>query len=69
MAVSREQIEHLEHVWMESGNMDNPWRKLSHSRKWLKTQMNRYMRRQNKHIEDDDIGFKQGRKPLYGYEY
>ena len=69
MATTREQIEHFEYWWKESGNMDNPWRHLSHSRKWLKKQMNKYIRRKNKIIEDDDIGYKQKRKPYSGYEY
>ena len=32
-------------------------------------QYNKYIRLKGKHIEDDDIGFKQGRKPQCGWEY
>jgi hypothetical protein len=69
MALTREQIEHFEYWWNKSGDMKNPWRKLSHSRKWLKKQVNKYLRIKNKHIDEDDIGYKQGKKPLCGWEY
>jgi hypothetical protein len=72
MAATREQIEHLEHKWEEDLKKDKEsswWRKLSRSRKYLKSQMNRYIRRKNKKIEDDDIGTKIGRKPFSGWEY
>ena len=66
MATNREKIEHLEHYWK---NADKPWKNFSRSRRWLKKQMNRYIRRDNKRIEDDDIGAKQGKKPYKGWEY
>ena len=69
MATTREQIEHFEYWWKKKGDMDNPWRQLSHSRKWLKKQMNKFLRRKNKHIDEDDIGGKQGKKPYCGWEY
>jgi hypothetical protein len=43
MGTNREQIEHLEHEL--SKDSDKPWKKYSYSRKWLKRQMNRFMRR------------------------
>ena len=43
MALTREQIEHFEYWWKKNGTMDNPWRHLSKSRKWLKKQVNKYM--------------------------
>ena len=67
MGLTREQIEHLEHDWEK--NSDKPWQKLSRSRRWLKKQTNKFMRIRNKHIENDDIGGKKGRKPLCGWEY
>lgn len=67
MALCREKIERLEIKW--SKNSDTPWKKLSYSRKWLKRQMNKYLRLKGKEISDDDIGCKQGRKPQRGYEY
>lgn len=36
-------------------------------RKWMKNQMNRYIRRQAVDIED--CGCKAGRKPTHGWEY
>ena len=72
MALIREQIEHLEHYFEEKDKReknDGWWRQLSKSRKYLKKQMNRYIRRQNKKIDDDDIGRKSGRKPFCGWEY
>lgn len=69
MALTREQIEHFEYWWKKRGNMENPWRHLSRSRKWLKKQVNKYIRLKGKHIEDDEIGGKRGRKPLCGWEY
>ena len=74
MATTREQIEHLEHKWEEDlkkdkGKENGWWRKLSRSRKYLKKQVNRYIRRQNKKIEPDDIGGKIGKKPFSGWEY
>lgn len=66
MATSREQIEHFEHFWK---NEEKPWKRFSYSRKWLKRQMNRFIRRNNKNIEDDETGRKQGTKPYKGYEY
>lgn len=35
--------------------------------KWMKNQMNRFMRR--KPIEDDEVGCKSNRKPIKGWEY
>ncbi len=35
--------------------------------KWMKRQMNKYIRRQP--IDDDDIGLKTNRKPTRGYEF
>lgn len=74
MATTREQIEHLEHTWeedlkKEKNKEDGWWRKFSKSRKYLKKQVNRYMRRQNKKIQEDDVAMKSGRKPLSGWEY
>ena len=69
MGLTREQIEHFEYWWNKNGDMDNPWRHLSKSRKWLKKQVHKYMRIKNKHIDEDDIGYKQGRKPYCGWEY
>lgn len=66
MATSRDQIEHLEHWWIPA---DRPWKNFSKSRRWLKRQMNRYMRRLNKKISLDDAGYKQNRKPVKGWEY
>lgn len=65
MALVREQIEHLEHVLKEDGD----WKNYSHSRKWLKKQLNRFMRRKNKIIEEDEVGRKTKRKPFKGWEY
>lgn len=65
MATCRDKIEHLEHELIK--NSEKPWRQTSKSRKWLKKQMNRFMRREP--ISDDDIGRKTGRKPTFGYEY
>lgn len=36
-------------------------------RKWIKNQMNRYIRRQP--VSVDDIGYKTNRKPTHGWEY
>ena len=69
MGLTREQIEHFEYWWKKNGDMDNPWRHLLKSRKWLKKQVHKYMRIKNKHIDEDDIGYKQGRKPYCGWEY
>lgn len=67
MALAREQIEHLEHYWEQDS--EKPWKKLSKSRRWMKKQMNKYIRLKGKKIEDDEVGGKIGRKPLYGWEY
>ena len=70
MALSREQIEHLEWKLRNLYSFNaKPWKKYSHSRKWLKRQMNRFVRRNNKNINQDDIGYKTNRKPMRGYEY
>ena len=66
MATTREKIERLEIKW---GKELADWKNFSYSRKWLKQQMNRYIRRQGKRISEDDRGCKQGRKPLKGWEY
>lgn len=34
---------------------------------WLKKQMNRYLRRKNKKIDEDDVGYKRNTKPYYGW--
>lgn len=67
MALCREKIEHIEIKLARES--DKPWQKPSYSRKWLKRQMNKYIRIKCKHIEYDEIGFKQGRKPQRGWEY
>lgn len=67
MGIQREQIERFEVEWSKKST--TPWQNWSWSRKWLKKQMNRYIRRQNKNIEEDDVGRKVGRKPLKGWEY
>ena len=67
MALCREKIERLEIKWAKKS--DKPWRKPSYSRKWLKRQMNKYIRIKGKKISEDDVGFKQGKKPQHGYEY
>jgi hypothetical protein len=67
MALCREKIEHFEIGWIKDS--DKPWRKNSKSRRWLKKQMNKFIRLANKRIDPDDIGYKQGRKPLKGWEY
>lgn len=65
MATARDQIEHLEH-WFK--NTEKPWKKYSHSRKWLKKQLSRFERRKNKIIKEDDVGGKQ-RRSFIGWEY
>lgn len=67
MSLQREQIERFEVKW--SKQSDTPWQNWSKSRKWLKNQMNRFMRRLNKKIDDDDRGGKLGRKPTSGWEW
>ena len=66
MATTREKIERFEIKW---GKEIAPWKHFSYSRKWRKKQMNRFIRRKSKNISEDDIGYKQGRKPLKGWEY
>lgn len=34
---------------------------------WLKKQMNRYLRRKNKKIDEDDVGCKRNTKPYCGW--
>ena len=63
MATTREQIERI------GGNPSKPWQKYHKSRKWLKEQMNRFLRRNGKKIDDDESNFKKGGKPFKGYEY
>lgn len=67
MSLNREQIEHLERFFLK--NEEKPWKNNSHSRKWAKKQMNKFIRLQGKKIEDDDTGGKVGRKPLHGWEW
>lgn len=67
MALCREKIERLEIQWARES--DKPWKKASRSRKWMKRQMNKYIRLKGKEISDDEVGFKKGRKPQRGYEY
>ena len=67
MATTREKIEHFEHDWVKDS--ETPWQNWSRSRKWLKKQMNRWIRRHGKKIDEDEIGYKVGRKPLRGWEY
>lgn len=67
MACTLEKIEHLERRWNERSGY--PWKMVSHSRRWLKSQMNRFIRRQGKKITEDDRGYKQGRKMYKGWEY
>ena len=56
MSTSKEQIEH-------------PWIDKHKSRRWLKQQMNRFIRRRGKKISDDEVGYKTNRKPTKGWEY
>ena len=63
MATSREQIEHPQFM----RDKQRPWKYFFKSSKWLKKQMNRFIRR--KKIEPDDVGGKRGRKPCKGWEY
>jgi len=56
MALTREQIEHHMHGKRQSC-------------RWLKKQVNKYIRLKGKKIEEDEIGGKVGRKPLCGWEY
>ena len=67
MALRREKIEHLEIGWIKES--DKPWKMSSRSRRWLKRQMNKFIRISGKKIDPDDVGYKQGRKPLRGWEY
>ena len=67
MALTREKIERFEIKWAKES--DTPWKRPSFSRKWLKRQMNKFIRLQGKRIQPDDIGCKRGRKPLSGWEY
>ena len=65
MATSREQIEHPK--WMQ--NEDKTCKRLFKSSKYLKKQMNRFMRRKHKNIDEDEQGTKTARKPTKGWEY
>ena len=67
MALKIKQIEHFEYEWQQQS--ETPWKNWSKSRKWMKKQTNKFMRLKNKHIDDDDIGCKRGRRPLCGWEY
>lgn len=67
MALRKEQIEHLEHYWKDN---ERPWKNFSRSRKYMKKQVNKYIRLQGKkNIDENTTGGKKGRKPLYGWEY
>lgn len=66
MALYRQQIEHLEHFWK---NEEKPWKNYSHSRRYLKKQMNKFIRLVSKKIDEDDVGSKIGKKPFKGWEY
>ena len=66
MALNREKIEHIEHRFADD---EQPWKDYSHSRKWRKKQMNKYIRLQGKDIEEDEESHKKGRKPYRGWEY
>lgn len=66
MATTREQIEHLEHFWKDE---EKPWKKFSRSRRYLKKQMNKYLRRKGKNIDGDEVSIKTKRKPCAGWEY
>ena len=67
MALCREKIERFEIRWIKDS--DTPWKINSRSRKWLKRQMNKFIRLCGKKIDPDDVCYKQGRKPLRGWEY
>ena len=67
MALDREQIDHLEHRFRKY--TDKPWKNFSHSRKWLKKQMNKFIRLSGKNIDEDSTGGKCGKKPFCGWEY
>ena len=68
MATCKEQIEHLERHLVKIFDLPS-WKNLSHSRRWLKKQMHRFMRRQNKKISEDDVSIKTNRKPMKGWEW
>ena len=57
MALYREQIEHPN------------WVRKSKTHKWMKKQMNKFLRLKNKKIEDGEVCFKRGRKPTTGWEW
>ncbi len=42
--------------------LDKPLQSTSRSRKWIKRQMNKYIRLKGKEISDDEVGFKHWRK-------
>ena len=65
MATCRDQIEHPK--WMH--DKEKPWKKPFKSSKWLKRQINKFMRRKSKNIEEDEQGIKTNRKPTEGWEY
>lgn len=67
MSLNREQIEHLEHFWAK--DTSKPWKNYSYSRKWLKRQMNKFIRLQTKKINEDSLGGKIGQKPMSGWKY
>ena len=74
MALERQQIEHLEHYFQEKDKKEKSpetkwWKNLSKSRRYLKKQMNKYIRRQNKKIEEDEVSIKTNKKPCKGWEY
>lgn len=69
MATNREQIERFEVVKKWLKETVNSWKDHSRSRKDMKTAWNRWFRRKNKKIEEDESGRKSGRKEYSGYEY
>lgn len=56
MSLYKEQIEHPE------------WVKKSKTHKWMKRQMNKFLRLKNKKIDDDDAGG-YGKKETKGWEW
>ena len=62
MALSREQIDHIERSFKDE---DKPWKKLSHSRKWLKRQHNKRTRLR----KVDEEGPNKFKRTYKGWEY
>ena len=71
MACTKDKIEknHWSWWWKNNKNNPKPWQQDSKGNSWLKKQMNKYFRRLNKNIEEDEKGIKTNRKPTRGYEY